>query len=80
MTKNAGRIYLLINTEIGKERYVRDELRKLEHVKSADMITGRYDIIATLEGESVGEIFATVIDSIRAIKGIVRTETNVVFN
>ncbi|MEK6538086.1 MAG: hypothetical protein A2132_05950 [Nitrospirae bacterium RBG_16_43_11] len=80
MTKNAGKIYLLINTEIGKERYVRDELRKLEHVNSADMITGRYDIIATLEGESVGEIFATVINSIRAIKGIVRTETNVVFN
>ncbi len=79
MTKNAGRIYLLINTEIGRERYVRDELRKLDHVKHADMITGRYDIIATLEGESVGDIFATVISNIRAIKGIIRTESNVVF-
>ncbi len=80
MVKNTGKIYLLINTEIGKERHVRDELRKLEHVNCADMITGRYDIIAILEGESVGEIFATVINSIRAIKGIVRTETNVVFD
>lgn len=79
MTKNAGRIYLLINTEIGKERHVRDELRKLSHVSCADMITGRYDIIAILEGESVGDIFATVISNIRAIKGIVRTESNVVF-
>ncbi|MCC7203293.1 MAG: Lrp/AsnC ligand binding domain-containing protein [Nitrospirae bacterium] len=79
MTKNEGRIYLLINTEIGRERHVRDELRKLDHVKYADMITGRYDIIATLEGESVGDIFATVISNIRAIKGIIRTESNVVF-
>ncbi len=79
MTHNAGRIYLLINTEIGKERNVRDELRKLEHVSCADMITGRYDIIALLEGESVGDIFANVISNIRAIKGIVRTESNVVF-
>ncbi len=78
MTKNVGRIYLLINTEIGKERHVRDELRKLDHVHCADMITGRYDIIAILEGDSVGDIFATVISNIRAIKGIIRTESNVV--
>lgn len=79
MTKNAGKIYLLINTEIGREMSVRDELRKLEHVNCADMITGRYDIIAILEGESVGDIFATVLSNIRAIKGIVKTESNVVF-
>lgn len=79
MIKKTGRIYLLINTEIGKERYVRDALRNLEYVSCADMITGRYDIIAILEGDSVGDIFATSVSSIRAIKGIVRTESNLVF-
>lgn len=79
MMKKTGKIYLLINTEIGKERYVRDELRKLEHVSCADMITGRYDIIAILEGDSVGNIFAAVVSNIRAIKGIIRTESNLVF-
>jgi len=78
MTKKTGRIYLLINTEIGKERHVRDELRKLEHVSCADMITGRHDIIVILEGDSVGEIFASVVSRIRAIRGIVRTESNLV--
>ena len=78
MSKNAGRIYLLINTEIGKERSVRDELRSISNVKYADMITGRYDIIATIEGETIGDIFTTVLNKIRAIKGIVRTETNLV--
>ena len=77
--KKTGKIYLLINTEIGKERYVRDELLKLGHVSRADIITGRYDIIAILEGDSVGEIFESVVSNIRAIKGIVRTESNLVF-
>ncbi len=79
MTKKTGKIYLLINTEIGRERYVRDELRKLENVSCADMITGRYDIIALLEGESVSDMCVTAVNKVRAIKGIVRTETNVVF-
>ncbi|MCC6543434.1 MAG: Lrp/AsnC ligand binding domain-containing protein [Nitrospirae bacterium] len=79
MIKKSGKVYLLINTDIGKERIVRDELRRLEHVSCADMITGRYDIIAILEGDAVGDIFATVISNIRAIKGIVRTESNLVF-
>lgn len=78
MGKNAGKIYLLINTEIGKEHSVRDSLRKIENVVSADMITGRYDIIAVIEGGSVEEVFTTVLNKIRSINGIVRTETNLV--
>lgn len=78
MEKNAGKIYLLINTEIGKERSVRDSLRKIANVKSADMITGRYDIIAVIEGGTVEDVFTTVLNRIRSIEGIVRTETNLV--
>lgn len=78
MGKNAGKIYLLINTEIGKEQSVRDSLQKIENVRSADMITGRYDIIAVIEGGSVEEVFTTVLNKIRSIDGIVRTETNLV--
>ena len=76
--KDVGKIYLLINTEIGKERSVRDSLRKIGNVKSADMITGRYDIIAVIEGGTVEDVFTTVISKIRSINGIVRTETNLV--
>lgn len=78
MEKDAGKIYLLINTEIGKERLVRDSLRKIANVTSADMITGRYDIIAVIEGGTVEDVFTTVLNKIRSIEGIVRTETNLV--
>ncbi|OGW15565.1 MAG: hypothetical protein A2Y48_07300 [Nitrospirae bacterium RIFCSPLOW2_12_42_9] len=75
-----GKIYLLINSEIGKERAVRDSLRKMENVKSADMITGRYDIIALIEGETIKDIFSTIMSRIRSIDGIIRTETNLVID
>lgn len=78
MGKNMGKIYLLINTDIGKEISVRDSLRKIENVKSADMITGRYDIIAVIEGKTVEDVFTTVLNKIRSIAGITRTETNIV--
>ncbi len=78
MGENIGKIYLLINTEIGKEISVRDSLRKIENVKSADMITGRYDIIAVIEGKTVEDVFTTVLNKIRSIDGITRTETNIV--
>jgi len=78
MGKDTGKIYLLINTEIGKEKSVRDSLRKIANVTSADMITGRYDIIAVIEGGTVEDVFTTVLNKIRSIEGIVRTETNLV--
>ncbi|HAS16475.1 MAG TPA: AsnC family transcriptional regulator [Nitrospiraceae bacterium] len=80
MVRNIGKIYLLINSEIGKERAVRDSLRKMENVKSADMITGRYDIIALIEGETIKDIFSTIMSRIRSIDGIIRTETNLVID
>ncbi|MBI5745650.1 MAG: Lrp/AsnC ligand binding domain-containing protein [Nitrospirae bacterium] len=72
------RVYLRINTDIGKEREVRDELKKIKGVKNADMVTGRYDIIATVEGETYENTFKTVLEKIREIKGIIKTETDLV--
>ncbi len=72
------KIYLLINTEVGKELSVRNALREIENVISADMITGRYDIIAIVEGEPVEEALSVILRKIRSIDGIIRTETNLV--
>lgn len=72
------RVYLRINTDIGKEREVRDELKKIKGVKNADMVTGRYDIIAMVEGETYESTFKTVLEKIREIKGIIKTETDLV--
>jgi DNA-binding Lrp family transcriptional regulator len=72
------RLYLLINTVVGKERSVRNALRQVPGVHQADMITGRYDIIAVVE-ESGEEIpYSLILEKVRSIDGITRTETNLV--
>jgi DNA-binding Lrp family transcriptional regulator len=73
-----SKVYLRINTSVGREKEVRDSLRRIHGVKAADMVTGRYDVIAIVEEESYESTFKTVQDKIRGIKGITRTETDLV--
>jgi hypothetical protein len=67
--------YVLINTTIGEEESVRRELLKIEGVKEADTTSGAYDNVIVLEGESVDELIDVVIDKIRKIPSVVKTET-----
>ena len=73
-----SRVYLRINTAVGKEKEVRDALRRIRGVKSADMVTGRYDVIAIVEEETYESTFKTVLDKVRGIKGVTKTETDLV--
>lgn len=71
-----NRVYLRINTTVGNEKSVRDAIRKMPGVKSADMVTGRYDVIAMVEDDSYEGTLKTVLDKVRGIEGITRTETD----
>ena len=73
-----SRVYLRINTAVGKEKEVRDALRRIRGVKSADMVTGRYDVIAIVEEETYESTFKTVLDKVRGIRGVTKTETDLV--
>lgn len=73
-----SRVYLRINTAVGREKEVRDALRRIRGVKSADMVTGRYDVIAIVEEETYESTFRTVLDKVRSIKGVTKTETDLV--
>jgi DNA-binding Lrp family transcriptional regulator len=73
-----SRVYLRINTAVGKEKEVRDALRKIKGVRAADMVTGRYDVIAIVEEESYENTFKTVLDKVRGIQWITKTETDLV--
>ena len=73
-----SRVYLRINTAVGKEKEVRDALRRIRGVKSADMVTGRYDVIAIVEEETYESTFKTVLDRVRGIRGVTKTETDLV--
>jgi DNA-binding Lrp family transcriptional regulator len=73
-----NRVYLRINAAVGMEKEVRDALRQIRGIKTADMVTGRYDVIAMIEEESYESTFQTVLEKVRNVKGITRTETDLV--
>lgn len=71
----AARAYLLINAQVGKETDVKNALARQKAVKSADLVTGPYDVIAVVEGKNYEDIIQNVLKKVRPVKGIVRTET-----
>lgn len=70
-----ARVYLLANVLPGKEAFIRDSMRGIKGVVSADLVTGHYDIAAVIEGKDPTEVFDKILKRIRKIKGINRTET-----
>jgi DNA-binding Lrp family transcriptional regulator len=71
----AAKAFILIETSVGKNKDVVSLLGKLEGVKSVDTVTGPYDIIAVVEGESLNEIGDLITGKIHPISGINRTVT-----
>jgi len=48
--------FVLINTEIGAEEEILDELKKVPNVKEAYVVYGLYDIVAKVEAESMNKL------------------------
>jgi DNA-binding Lrp family transcriptional regulator len=71
----AAKAFVLIETEVGKTRAVVTALQKLKGIASVDTVTGPYDIIAILQGESLNDIGDLVTGKIHPIPGISRTVT-----
>jgi DNA-binding Lrp family transcriptional regulator len=67
--------YVLINTTLGQEEIVRRELLKIKEVKRADTTSGDFDNVAVLEEESVDHLINVIMEKIRKIPSIVKTET-----
>ena len=66
--------FVLIETAVGRGKVV-VALRKLEGVDSVDSVTGPYDIIAVIHGETMNDIGDLVTSKIHPIPGISRTVT-----
>ncbi len=71
----AAKAYVLIETAVGRNKEVVTALEQLKGVKSVDIVTGPYDIIAIMEGESLNDIGDLVTEKIHPITGISRTVT-----
>jgi len=71
----AAKAFVLIETTVGRNKEVATALEKLAGVKSVDIVTGPYDIIAIIEGGSLNDIGDIVTGKIHPVAGISRTVT-----
>ena len=70
-----AKAFVLIETAVGKNKGVVAAISKLEGVTSVDAVTGPYDVIAVIHGETLNEIGDLVTGKIHPTSGITRTVT-----
>jgi len=67
--------YVLIETQVGKTKDVVEAIRGVEGVISVDAVTGPYDAIAVVQGETLNKIGDLVTAKIHPTRGVSRTVT-----
>ena len=63
----APKAFILIETAVGKAKEVATSLGQINGLKSVDMVTGPYDIITTIEAETLNNIGDMVTGKIHAL-------------
>jgi len=71
----SAKAFVLVETAVGKNKDVVVALNDMTGVKSVDIVTGPYDIIAVIEANTLNEIGDIITSRIHAIDGISRTVT-----
>ena len=71
----AAKAFVLIETVVGRNKEVVTALKKLEGMESVYTVTGPYDVIATIAGETLNDIGDLVTAKIHPIAGISGTVT-----
>ncbi|MFB3074353.1 MAG: Lrp/AsnC family transcriptional regulator [Candidatus Methylomirabilales bacterium] len=66
---------VLVNADPGKDRAVAQGLKKIKGVEEVHLVSGLYDVVATVRGESPEEILGTVYDQIRRLAGVRSSHT-----
>jgi DNA-binding Lrp family transcriptional regulator len=67
--------FVLIETEAGETPSVHEGVGGLEYVTEIHGIMGEFDLIARVDVEDADEVMDVVIEDIRAVGGVVETET-----
>ena len=71
----ATRVFILIETAVGKTREVAKSLRDVGGIQSVDVVTGPYDVIAVIDAPDINTMGSMVTEKIHTIGGVVRTVT-----
>ena len=69
------RAFIIIETRVGKAKQVLQALRLVVGVRSADVVTGTFDIIALIEASDMAAVADLVTGQVQGIDGVLRTIT-----
>jgi len=72
-------VHVLLNVDTKKAEVVVTALRSMPHVRAVYAISGSFDCLAFVEGETTDEI-DKVLDAIGAIAGVARTQSSLVLS
>ncbi len=72
--------FILLNSDLGAEEYIVEELKKIPEVKKAYLTFGAYDIIAEVHAQTQEDFEKTVSTKIRRLARVVSTMTLNVIN
>ena len=61
---------VLVNADPGKDRAVARALKKIKGASGVCLVSGLYDVVATVRGATSEQILATVYDNIRPLAGV----------
>jgi DNA-binding Lrp family transcriptional regulator len=67
--------YVLIETTVGRNRDVIAALKDVNGISDVEMVTGPFDLIATIEAPSLADVGDVVTTKIHPIPGVTRTVT-----
>ena len=70
--------FVLINSEIGGEDEILEELKKVENVKEAHIVYGVYDIAAKVEAETMDKLKNVITWKVRRLDKVRSTLTMIV--
>ncbi|MHA1302849.1 MAG: Lrp/AsnC family transcriptional regulator [Candidatus Heimdallarchaeaceae archaeon] len=70
--------YILMKVKLGETQAVIDKLRKIQQITRCAVVTGEWDIVATVVVEDLEELYHLTSDGIHLISGLERTQTCVV--
>ncbi|MEM3517073.1 MAG: Lrp/AsnC ligand binding domain-containing protein [Candidatus Bathyarchaeia archaeon] len=74
MKEKSTVVYMLINTQAGKEREVVKEAKKFPGITEAKVVYGEYDVVIRIELNDFS-ILSETVTLIRKISGITKTVT-----
>lgn len=72
------RAFIFITVEPGNVKEVLERVKSISGVQKAHALTGPYDIVAEVTGETIEDIGKSVVEEIQKIEGVERTLTSII--